>query len=112
MRVSQQRQRSSPARAAPRAAQRARAPGSHRPAIAHVPLLRAQVLFTFEVLDLQHDLIVASSPAYGEVGLLVAPMDRENGTIPGCSMACGGCQVVCANYTVRAAPLSLRMQAA
>ena len=102
----------SPARAAPRAAQRARAPGSHRPAIAHVPLLRAQVLFTFEVLDLQHDLIVASSPAYGEVGLLVAPMDRENGTIPGCSMACGGCQVVCANYTVRAAPLSLRMHAA
>jgi len=58
------------------------------------------LLFTFEVLDLQHDLVVASSPAYGEVGLLVAPMDRENGTIPGCSMACSGCQVVCANYTV------------
>ena len=59
----------------------------------------SNLLFTFEVLDLSQDLVIASTPTYGEVGLLVAPLDRVNGTVPGCSMACSGCQVICANYT-------------
>jgi hypothetical protein len=57
------------------------------------------VPFTFEVLDFSNDFIVAATPTYGEVGLLVAPVDYRNGSVPGCSMACSGCQVICANYT-------------
>jgi hypothetical protein len=57
------------------------------------------VPFTFEVLDFSNDFIIATTPTYGEVGLLVAPVDYRNGSVPGCSMACSGCQVICANYT-------------
>ena len=59
----------------------------------------ANIQFTFELQDLSKDVIIATTPTYGEVALLVAPQDRVNGSIPGCSMACSGCQVICANYT-------------
>jgi hypothetical protein len=55
--------------------------------------------FTFTLGFNRGDFIVAATPTYGEIGLLIAHDDPQNGTIPQCYKPCSGCAVSCSGYT-------------
>lgn len=62
--------------------------------------------FTFTIDDNTRDIVIAATPTYGNLALMVAHDNGNStgnssdaGSVPNCVLPCGGCQLKCTGYT-------------